>query len=719
MRLFLSILLSVSVSVALSAIDFGNRNALQYYPYQEWSVDNPSWSGNAFDAVATVVFTHSGGATQTTEMFYDSGTTWKWRFSASLTGNWSFVTSSSDSSLDGHTGTVSVSANSNPNIKGYITAVGPGNNKWGWSATGDAFTPNYVMYFDDVTSYYNNPGQVSSDIQEFVDGHGFTGFHLAYIAGRWFDYDKADPAVASNAQDPDPRTFEALELVITKTYLAGGATHLWMWGDQSRGQTPINITASGGGINGTVDRRLQRYLAARLGALPGWSLGYGFDLQEWASLSGISSWENYLQSHFGWFHFTGGRYQGPKTGTNHSPGNAWNSALEYASWEHHKPAYSTLVLAADEVAGKPLFTEDRFRIRNQGRSKDFAQDGSDTREFLWRCTMAGGQAAIWGNLWNIGSGGKSDPYPNKTQIKTFSIFFNDNDRFLVNMERANQLTSNNNTWILRTPDNQKFVAYRENANSVQIDLSSASGTLSAIAVNTRNTYQEVDLGNLSATSQTINLPSTSDWAVAIGNFSGGPICSLTASVSSADASCLGESDGSASAIASGGASPYNYSWSNGASSAMASNLTPGNYTVTVTDANACSTTQTITVGVLAAINLSAVTTGISTPGASDGAIDLLVSNGTPPYIYNWSNGETTQNLSGLSEGNYTVTVIDVNGCTTTNSYIVAAGPLNTGWRQNVALLEPIGKAPMTGVLPKACSWNRYRAIIRLAVRPRE
>jgi len=95
-------------------------------PYLEWSLTNSSYSGNAYDLVATVTFSHQGsGASHTTEMFYDGGNTWKFRFAGTKTGTWTFNTSSNDSNLNGHSGTVTI--NPNPGVLGFVTNV---NEQW-------------------------------------------------------------------------------------------------------------------------------------------------------------------------------------------------------------------------------------------------------------------------------------------------------------------------------------------------------------------------------------------------------------------------------------------------------------------------------------------------------------------------------------------------------------------------------------------------------------
>jgi len=91
----------------------------------EWSVKNVSHSGNPFDVPATATFTHTGtGQKHTTEMFYDGDDTWRFRFTGTRTGKWTFETSSNMPELDGHAGAVTVTANPNRNVKGFLTHVG-------------------------------------------------------------------------------------------------------------------------------------------------------------------------------------------------------------------------------------------------------------------------------------------------------------------------------------------------------------------------------------------------------------------------------------------------------------------------------------------------------------------------------------------------------------------------------------------------------------------
>ena len=128
-----------------------------------------------------------------------------------------------------------------------------------------------------------------------------------------------------------------------------------------------------------------------------------------------------------------------------------------------------------------------------------------------------------------------------------------------------------------------------------------------------------------------------------------------------DASC-GASTGSIDLTITGGTSPYTYLWSQGASTEDITGLAAGAYNVTVTDANLCSETLTVTISQPTAISITETHTDLVCNGISTGSIDLSVTGGIPPYTYLWSNGATTEDISGLAAGTYTVTITDGGGC---------------------------------------------------------
>lgn len=146
--------------------------------------------------------------------------------------------------------------------------------------------------------------------------------------------------------------------------------------------------------------------------------------------------------------------------------------------------------------------------------------------------------------------------------------------------------------------------------------------------------------------------------------------SITPSVT--DVLCFGESTGAINLTVSGGAGAMSYLWNDGNTAQNRSGLAAGTYSVSVTDQNACVQTANITVGQpTSALDATGVVTGVQCSGAATGAITLTPSGGTPPYAsFTWSNGASTQNLSNLSAGNYTVTITDDNGCTVVKSFIV-------------------------------------------------
>ena len=137
--------------------------------------------------------------------------------------------------------------------------------------------------------------------------------------------------------------------------------------------------------------------------------------------------------------------------------------------------------------------------------------------------------------------------------------------------------------------------------------------------------------------------------------------------------CNGGSDGSATVSVQGGTSGYTYAWSNGDATATADTLIAGTYTVTVTDANQCITTCTVTIGEPTALNCQIQGNGPLCNGGSDGSATIIGLGGTQPYTYVWSNGQTSSTANGLIAGTYTATVTDANQCTS-SCIITLGGP---------------------------------------------
>ena len=138
--------------------------------------------------------------------------------------------------------------------------------------------------------------------------------------------------------------------------------------------------------------------------------------------------------------------------------------------------------------------------------------------------------------------------------------------------------------------------------------------------------------------------------------------------------CNGVSNGSVTLNVTGGTPAYTYLWTGGATTANRSGLSAGTYTVTVTDALNCTNTKSISLTQPTAISISSTVTNVDCFGANTGAINLMVSGGTPGYTYQWNTGATAQNLSGLAAGSYSVTVKDANNCTATATGIQVTQP---------------------------------------------
>jgi large repetitive protein len=135
--------------------------------------------------------------------------------------------------------------------------------------------------------------------------------------------------------------------------------------------------------------------------------------------------------------------------------------------------------------------------------------------------------------------------------------------------------------------------------------------------------------------------------------------------------CSGGSNGSIEIAITGGAAPYTTSWNPSAGTGTSiSGLTAGNYVVTVTDDNGCSSTASYTITAPAALAITGVANNLIC-GQSLGSITTTASGGTGPYTYLWNPAsQTTTGIDNLSSGNYSVVVTDANGCVANSSFVI-------------------------------------------------
>ncbi|MBL7778628.1 MAG: gliding motility-associated C-terminal domain-containing protein [Chitinophagales bacterium] len=161
---------------------------------------------------------------------------------------------------------------------------------------------------------------------------------------------------------------------------------------------------------------------------------------------------------------------------------------------------------------------------------------------------------------------------------------------------------------------------------------------------------------------------------------------IVLSALTSNVSCNGVNDGSIDVTVNGGVSPYQYAWSNGASTEDVNGLAAGSYTVSVFDDNGCIATATYTITQPASLTVSGTATNVNCNGGNNGAINITVNGGTQPYTFNWSSGATTEDLSNLSQGTYSVVVTDANFCTVSAQYTV---------NEPAALVATISSTPVT------------------------
>ena len=182
-----------------------------------------------------------------------------------------------------------------------------------------------------------------------------------------------------------------------------------------------------------------------------------------------------------------------------------------------------------------------------------------------------------------------------------------------------------------------------------------------------------DISNVPAGTYTVTLSDANGCGnLSLSSIITQPSQAVTSSIVTTNISCLGGSDGAADLSAYGGVPPYSYNWNSGTFvSEDLVNVPAGTYSITVTDENGCTNTNSIILTEPTAITSSVTVTNVLCYGQSTGSVNLTLSGGTPPYSYSWSNSTftlgSTEDLSNVPAEFYSVLITDDNGCTSTNT----------------------------------------------------
>lgn len=239
----------------------------------------------------------------------------------------------------------------------------------------------------------------------------------------------------------------------------------------------------------------------------------------------------------------------------------------------------------------------------------------------------------------------------------------------------------------------------DNNGSIDITVSGGGGTYTYKWSNGATTE---DINGLAAGSYSVTVTDGASNTTTGGPYSVTEPSAIT--VTSQVTDVANQNDGAVSLTVSGGATPYTYAWSNGATTKDISNLEPNNYTVTITDANQCSSVETIPVQT-AMLRVNILTQSPACFGSTNGSATATVSNGASPYTYKWNNGATAATISGVGAGTYTVTITDATGATasasgeltepTSLSVKTNTEPANGGSQGSATVIAQGGTPPYT------------------------
>jgi len=483
-----------------------------------------------FDAHAVATFSNAAtGDTFVTHAFYDGGAdgnaVYRFRFTPTSLGSWALSTVSDVPALDGVEGGITVVPSSDADRRGFLGSAFGRFAVPVASSQAPVAVPYQVYYrggwpLEDLGSLPRDEQALRLALADLLDEAATNGFD-AVLVGVWHQWFELGTSRSDRhfSVSPDPATFRVLETLASMAHERGMFLHIWQWGDRPRAWSPRGILADArvegdsGGVGGVADLRLQRYIAARLGPLPNWTLSYGFDLNEWADEDAVRDWSEYLLAHSARPHLLTGME------VRRSPSNVFDlgeetlglisktriaeAAIDGASASGGSVPmvlYDAAIIERAAAREKPVIFETRYL-----HLRDGVWTMDRTRRAMWSLSMAGGVAAIWGVDWDLQA-----PYPHPEQLRTHRAFWT---RWPLG--DGSSAAREDGSLVLLSADGDRAVVYAVDSDVVV--LPPIPHGASVWAVDTLLEYAELDVTPAGdGAGATWRAPYVSDWAVAVG-----------------------------------------------------------------------------------------------------------------------------------------------------------------------------------------------------------
>jgi gliding motility-associated-like protein len=224
---------------------------------------------------------------------------------------------------------------------------------------------------------------------------------------------------------------------------------------------------------------------------------------------------------------------------------------------------------------------------------------------------------------------------------------------------------------------------------------------------TSSSITNLPIGNYSVTVTDAN-----NCTVSVSTTLTQPLAPISATLNVVDNTCFNGSIGSIDATVTGGVGPYQYTWSNSQQTEDITGLPSGNFQLLITDDNNCQLTVTAFVDQPDQITLvNSLVNNVSCFNGNNGSIDITPIGGTSPYTFLWNNNQTTEDLSGLISGAYSVSISDANNCNNQFDFTITQPTLLVG---TYSFVEPLcfgySDGQLTGianggVTPYSYSWS--------------